>query len=130
MPPDSFEPGRRFNSSYAASSISTRYAPVFPICLTLHPTHNSALNFSFHGYKNQLLQWRLSVGIFKWQKQLFRDLKPENILLDSKGNSVITNFGLTKLNMTNYRENKIILRYSRVLSSWTLKSPILTPYWI
>ena len=103
MPPDGFEPGRGFNSSCAASFISTRYASEFPICPTLHPSHNSALNFSFHGNENQLLPQRLPVGISKWHKQLFRDLNPENILLDSKGNAVITSFDLTKLNMTNYK---------------------------
>ena len=52
MPPDGFEPGRGFNSSCATSSISTRYARVFPICPTLYPTCNSALNFLFHGNEN------------------------------------------------------------------------------
>ena len=96
MPPEGFEPGRGFNRSYTASSISTRYAPVFPICPTLHPTHNKALNSSLCGNENQLLPWRFPVGISKWQKQLFRDLKPDNIVLEVEGHSLLTDFGLSK----------------------------------
>ena len=80
MPPESFEPGRGFYCSCTASYISSWYAPVFQTCLTLRPTHNTALNFSFRGKENQLLLWRLPVGISKWQKQLFRNFKPENVL--------------------------------------------------
>ena len=84
MLPDGFEPGRVLNCSCTDSSISTWYAPVFPICLTLHPTHNTALGFSFLGNENQLMLWRLPVGISKWQKQLFKDLKPKYILFRLK----------------------------------------------
>ena len=76
---DGFEHRRVFNCSCSASSISTWYAPVFLICPTLHPTHNTAQSSSFLGNENQLMSWRLSVGISKWQKQLFRDLKPKYI---------------------------------------------------
>ena len=99
MHPDGFEPERGFNSSYTASSISTWYAPVFPICPTLYLTHNSALNFSFRGNGNQLLPWRLLVGISKWQKQLFRDLKPENVLIWNDGYIKLADFGLAKLDV-------------------------------
>ena len=85
MPPDGFKPGRGFYCSCIASSISTWYAPVFPICPTLHLPHNTALNFSFSGNENQLMSWRFPVRISKWQKQLLRDIKLENVLLDKLG---------------------------------------------
>ena len=96
MPPDGFEPGRSFNQSCTASSNSTWYAPVFSIYLTLHLTHNTALNFSFRRSENQLLPWRLPVGISKWQKQLFRDIKPDNVVLDVEGHALLTDFWLSK----------------------------------
>ena len=52
---------------------------------------------------------------FEVAETIIQRFKSENIPLDSKGNAVITDFGLAKLNMTNYK--KIILRYSRILSS-------------
>ena len=106
MPPDGFEPERGFNSSCTASSISTWYAPVFLICPTLYLTHNSALNFLFRGNENQLLLWRLPVGISKWQKQLFRDLKPENVLIWNDGYIKLADFGLVKLDVTEWKDTK------------------------
>ena len=96
MPPDGFEPRRSFYCSCSTSSISTWYAPVFPICLTLHLTHNAGLNFSFRENENQMLPWRLPVVISKWQKQLFTDLKPENVLLDKDGYIKLCDFELAK----------------------------------
>ena len=127
MPPDGFEPERRFYCSCIASSISTWYAPVFPTCPTLHPTHNTALNFSFRGNKNQLLPWRLPVGISKWQKQLFRDLKPENVLIISDGYIKLKDFGLTKGNVISDKEAMSFWGTPEYLSPET-SNPLLQPH--
>ena len=119
MLPDGFEPLRDFNCSCTTPFISTWYAPVFTICHTYHPTHNTTLNFSFCGNENQLLSWRLPVGISNWPKQLFRDLKPENVLIWNSGYIKLTDFGLAKLDVIGEKDAKTLCEILEYLAPET-----------